>query len=484
MVDEMKIHMNIAWAGLLALMVGCVSVGPDYQPPELALPQSWQGRTGAFNASQAAWWTVFEDPQLDALLQMVRVNNRQLAAAVATMERYAAMVGMARADSFPMIGAEGAAGYDRQTESVRRPPGMPIPDNPTWIYRTGFSMSWEMDLWGRVRRSKEAARGKLEAVEEDVRYTLLMLQAQAAADYVQLRTLQTRLATAQRNIGLQEETLVIVRGRYEAGLTGEIDVFQAEMNLATTKAQIPSLRSELDATLHALCVLAGQWPGALDALRVVAPVPSADRLPNVLPAEMVRRRPDLRAAERELAAQTARIGVARAELYPKLALNGTFALAATDIDVLPRTAAQVFSIGPILSLPVFTGGKLRQAVRAEEAAARAALARYEHTVLAAFGECEGALSRFAQSGERLRALRDASAAAERTVVLVTELYRTGLTDFQRVLDAQRQLAQLEDAMAQALGDRAASLIAIYKAFGGDWQDLDTNEPNNQLECNP
>ncbi len=450
------------------VLSGCATIGPDYAVPELDVPDGWQGVTGESDEVLAEWWTLFDDPALNDLLAEVRTNNRQLAMAVANMERYAAMYGVVRADTFPHVGAQGSAQYDRQTERVRRPPGLPVPDNPTWLYQAGFSMAWELDVWGRVRRSREAARGRWEAAEEDVRHTLVLLQAQAAAEYIQLRALQARLATAQRNIDLQRETLAIVRGRFDAGLTGETDVFQAEMNLASTEAQVPSLKAKRDETLNALCVLAGLWPGALDALREAEPVPSADTLPYLLPAELVRRRPDIRSAERELAAQTARIGVARGELYPKLALDGTFAFAATDAGDLISSAAQVFRVGPVLSLPVFTGGKVRSGIRAEEAAARGALARYEQAVLTAFGECEDALSRFAQSGEQVLALQAAVTAAGRTVDLVTELYRTGLTDFQRVLDAQRQLAQYEDALAEAEGGRAASLVAVYKAFGGGW----------------
>ncbi len=460
---------NFFIAGLAVLIFGCTVAGPDYHPPDMDIPLAWMNEAGASDASLAEWWLVFDDVRLNQLLHDLRANNRNLAAAVANMERYAAQYGMVRAEAYPLVAAQSTATYDRQTEHVRRPAGVPVPDNPTWIYQAGFSMTWEIDLWGRVSRSKEAARGRLDAAAEDVRHTLVLLQAQAAAEYIQLRTLQARLATAHKNIDLQRETLVVVRGRFAAGLTGEADVFQAEMNLAATEAQVPALRAQVEETLNALCVLAGTWPGALDALREPDTVPSAQTLPGVLPAELMRRRPDIRSAERQLAAQTARIGVAQAELYPKLALNGTFAFAATDTDLLISTAAQAFDLGPVISLPIFTGSKLRQSIRAEEAATRAVLAQYEQTILVAFGECEDALSRFMQSGEQLTALQEAATAAERTVAVVNELYRSGLTDFQRVLDAQRQLAQYQDALAQAQGARAASLVAVYKAFGGGWE---------------
>ncbi|HMO51772.1 MAG TPA: efflux transporter outer membrane subunit [Kiritimatiellia bacterium] len=453
---------------MTVLTVGCATVGPDYTPPDQEWPAAWRGAAGEDDAALGSWWTLLNDPALEDVLEKVRANNRQLAAAAANLERYAALYGMTRAEALPQVGGQIGAAYDRQTESVRRPPGVPIPDNPGWIYQAGFSMAWEVDLWGRVRRSMEAARGKVEVAEEDIRNALVLLQAQAAVEYIQVRALQARLAVAEENIALQRETLRVVQGRFDAGLTGEADVFQAEMNLAATEAQVPSLRTKLEEGLNALCVLAGTWPGGFDALRAPAAVPSAQTLPGMVPAELARRRPDIRSAERELAAQTARIGAARAELYPKLALNGAFAFAATDTGDLFNSPARTFTIGPLLSMPLFTGGKIRSAVRAEEAGARMALARYEQAVLVALAECENALAGFAESGTRLRSLREAAVAADRSVGVVNELYRSGLTDFQRVLDAQRQRASLQDAMAQAEGIAAASLVAVYKAFGGGW----------------
>ena len=455
-------------AGVVLLGAGCLSVGPDYQRPETAVPEAWRGAAGESDETMAAWWTVFGDPALEGLVADVRANNRDLAAAVARMEGYAASLGMARADFFPTAAGQGAADYDRQSERVHTPPEYAATDNPDWLYQAGFSMSWELDLWGKVRRSVEAARGQLEASEEDVRNVLVMLQAETAAVYIRLRTLQQQLEYARRNIELQQETLKVVKGRFEAGLTGELDVRQAEMNLAATTAQVPTLKAGIEQALNGLCGLTGRLPGGLDALREPAPVPAADTLPGILPADLLRRRPDIRSAERRLAAQTAKIGVAQADYYPQLALNGTFALAATDAGEFGKKASQDYGIGPSLTWAVFTAGKVRQHVKAEEAAARAALADYEQTVLEAFGECEDALAALANDGERLAALHDAVTAAQQTAALVDELYRTGLTDFQGVLDAQRQLAEYQDALAQSLGQSAADLVAAYKAFGGGW----------------
>ncbi|NCA81802.1 MAG: efflux transporter outer membrane subunit [Opitutae bacterium] len=467
---DLRLARRCACLGLVSLLggAGCLSVGPDYRAPETAAPEAWRTPAGESPETLTEWWKVFNDPALEALVGEVRAQNKDLAAAVARMDAYAAAVGMARADGFPAVGAQGAAGWDRQSERVHVPEAYEATDNPGWLYQAGFSASWELDLWGRVRRSVEAARGQLDASLEDVRHLQVMLQAQVAAEYVALRMNQRRRTYAQENIELQAETLQVVRGRFDAGLTGELDVRQAEMNLAATTAQVPALESQIEKSLNALCVLTGKLPGALDALREPGPVPAATALPGLLPVELLRRRPDIRSAERALAAQTAKIGVAKADYFPALALNGTFALAATDGGELFTSAAQDFTVGPSLTWAIFNAGKIRNHVRAEEASTRAALAAYEQTVLAAYQECETALAAHGNEAKRLAALRDAAAAAAQSVELVNELYRSGLANFQNVLDMQRQLSSYQDAQAQSLGQSAANLVAVYKAFGGGW----------------
>ncbi len=464
----MAVGRAAAGAGVLAALGGCLSVGPDYRAPEMATPEQWQSPAGEVAAIPEDWWRVFGDPALEGLVAEAQGGNRDLAAAAARMEGYAASVGMVRADWFPSVAGQGLAGHDRQSERVHVPETYKATDNPAWLYQAGFTVSWELDVWGRVRRSVEAARGQLEASQEDWRHLQVMIQAQVAAEYIQFRTLQQRLAFAEENIGLQRETLGVVKGRYEAGLTGELDVRQAEMNLAATTAQVPTLKTGIEEALNALCLLTGRLPGALDALREAKPVPAAAQLPGLVPKELLRRRPDIRSAERALAAQTAKIGVAKADFYPALALNGTFALAATDGGELFTTAAQDYMVGPSLTWAIFNAGKIRHRVRAEEAATRAALATYEKTVLAAYRECENALAAYGNEALRLESLRAAVKAADQTVELVSELYRSGLVNFQNVLDAQRQLAQYEDALAQSMGQAAANLVTVYKALGGGW----------------
>lgn len=462
---------GVRWMGrgvLPLVLAGCVSVGPDYETPEVAVPEAWRNAPEAGEAdvadAAAGWWTVFGDSALDAIVERVHADNLSLAASIATMEAYAAQLNMARAGLAPAVSASGQTGQDRQTEVVHAE--TQYPDNPAWLYNAGLSFAWELDLWGRVRRSIEAARGELEASEEDLRGTRLSLEAAAVSEYVTLRTLQRRISYAEHNLDLQEESLKLTRGRFDAGLVSELDVHQAEMNLAYTRSTIPTLKAAVESSLNNLCVLVGALPGELDDLLAPAPVPSAAALPDVVPADLLRRRPDVCAAERRFASKTAAIGVAKGDLYPKFALNGQFALSTTYSDKFFDQAAQSYFIGPAFSWDIFTAGRIRNNVRAKEAAARGALADYRNTVLSAFAECESAFASWRGAVRQLDDLRETVEAAGKSVDLAANLYRNGLTDFQNLLDMQKQLTQYEDAYAQAQGAVASSLVGIHKALGG------------------
>ncbi len=459
----------MAGVALPLALAGCLSVGPDYETPDVPVPDAWRNAPEAAGDEAAAavpaeWWKVFGDPALDAFVARVHADNLDLAASLATMEAYAAALNMERAGLFPAVQATGQTGEDRQSEVVHGE--MQYEENPAWLYNAGLSLSWELDLWGRVRRGIESARGELEASEEDVRDTRLSLEAAAVSEYVTLRTLQRQIAYAERNLALQEESMKIARGRFDAGLVSELDVHQAEMSLASTRARIPSLEAQVVASLNRLCVLAAVLPGELDELAAPAPVPFAADLPEVVPADLLRRRPDVRAAERRLAAKTAAIGVAKGDLYPKFAINGQFQLSTTYSDKFFDTGAQSYFIGPAFTWDIFTAGRVRNAVRAKEAAARAALALYRKTVLSAYSECESAFASWRGAVRTLDALRETVEATSKSVELAENLYRNGLTDFQNLLDMQQQLTGYEDSYAQAQGAVASSLVGIHKALGG------------------
>lgn len=460
----------MAWLAVvgLASVTGCRSVGPNYQVPELEVPVAWQTPVGESDAALDEWWQVFGDAALEALVIDARERNGDLRIAVERLASAAAAFGMTRADLFPAARLEGNTDWARISERVRNPSQTALPDNPYWLYQTGFTLEWELDVWGRVRRRLEAARSELDGSMEDLRNVQVLLQSRVALEYIRLRTAGERMRAAQGNIELQRLTLELVQDRFRAGLGRELDVRQAEMNLAATSASLPVFRTEQAQALNALSYLTGRLPGSQDHLLAASGVPRAETLPGILPAELLRRRPDIRSAERALAAQTAKIGVAQAELYPTFALNGSFAFAASQAGDWFSAPARQHRAGPVITWPVFTAGKLRNRMRAEEAAARAALAEYERVVLNAYRECEDALAAHQNAAERTARLREAVQAARQAVELVADTYQRGLIDFQAVLDAQRQLALHQDMLAQAEGQLAANLVEIYKAFGGGW----------------
>ena len=457
-------------AALLPLIVGCLSVGPDFQAPDWDGPEAWSGANAPVASplpDGAPWWSVFGDPVLDALEAELLEQNPSLAAAVARLDASAAQLGIARAAYAPSVSLSGSATYDRQSGEAHGS-GAKVPDNPDWLFRPGASFAWELDFWGRVRRNVEAASADFAASLQNVRDARRLLSAQLASSYILLRTYQTRLEYARRNATLQGDTLELVKSRCKAGLNGDLDLRQAEMNLAATRASIPPLEANIDSTLNSICALLGGFPGSRDALREVAPVPLPEEaaLPASLPADLLRNRPDVSAAAEKLHAAVARIGAAKAELYPKVSLGGSFAFAATGTDRLFKENAQNYSIGPSIEWPIFTAGRLRNQVLSYESSARAAEADFRAAVLSAAAECETALSSRRHAVAALDDLRDAATAAEQAAELSDSLYRSGLTDFQNVLDMQRQLASNRDALAQGVGAAASALVDVWKAFAG------------------
>ena len=449
-----------AAAALLPLIAGCLSVGPDFRAPEWDGPEAWSA-TNAPVASPlpdgAPWWSVFGDPVLDALEAELLEQNLSLAAAVARLDAAVAQLGATRAGLAPSADLSASAAYDRQSGEVHGS-GAKVPDNPDWLFSPGASFSWELDFWGRVRRSVEAASADLDSAAQDVRDSRRLLAARLASSYLALRTLQTRLDFARGNAALQTDTLELVKARRDAGLSGDLDLRQAEMNLASTRASIPPLEAQIDSALNSICTLLGRYPGSKDELREPAPVPLPDdaALPASLPADLLRNRPDVAAALADFHAAVARIGAAKAELYPRVSLGGSFVFAATGTDNLFKDNAQNYSVGPSIQWPVFSAGRLRNQVRAKEASARAAEAEFREAVLTAVAECETALSARRHAVAALDDLRAATTAAEEAANL----------------DMQRQLASNRDALAQGVGAAASALVDVWKAFAGP----DTQSP--------
>lgn len=473
-------------AVLLALSLGfalsgCLTVGPDYEAPAVPVPDAWNEALLEDFTSETpmleAWWAVFEDPQLEALVLRAGVSNRNVRVAAARIQEARALLGVADSQYWPQVGAFGGVYGTRVSEEIL--PGVTDPENT--LFQVGVDVGWELDLFGRVRRSVESAEAGLEASMEDYRDIMVLLYAEVATAYIDVRSLQARIEYAEANAAAQEGTLRLTRDRNKAGLVPDLDVSQAELNVASTRSQIPSLRSQLKQTVNRLGVLLGVYPQGLYAeLKASVPVPMPpDRVAVGLPAELLRQRPDVRSSERLLASQHARIGVAKAEFYPIFSLPGTFSLDAFDAGNL-NGSALAYSLGPSFRWNLFSAGRVRNNVRAEEARTLQALHQYEQVVLEAVSEVESAMAALAEERVRYASLQQAVAAAERSVELVQTLYRGGLTNFQNVLDMERSLAQQQDALASSEGVMSKALIALYTALGGGWGEPTTDADREPL----
>jgi len=466
----MKLPPLLAAAALL--LGACITVGPDHEPPARELATEWrasaEGTLPSAPAELAAWWQRLEDPLLDALVTRALVGSLDLRVALARVREARALRGLAEGELYPTV--DGQLAWRRSGESDNTPLGGFVPDHD--VTSAGFDAAWELDLWGRVRRSIEAADADLAVTVEDLRGVAVTVAAEVARSYVELRAFQRRLELARRNVELQQETLALVSARQEAGLVGEIDVAQARTNVATTRSRVPALEAGLRAAENRLAVLLGAAPGALAAeLAEPAPIPVPPAAIAVgVPADLLRRRADVRAAERLLAAETARIGVAEAELYPRLSLFGTLGVAAEEASDLFEGESGLFGIGPSLRWTLFDGGRRRAVVAAQEARSQQALLGWETVVLLALEESEGAMTRFLREQTRLADLREAADQARRSVELARSQYTEGLSDFQAVLVSERGLAELEDELATSESGVTTHLVALYKALGGGWEE--------------
>ena len=449
---------------------GCFSVGPDYKAPDIVAPAEWSPNLrGGLSAQEpeaetlAKWWATLGDTDLSALMERAVTGNLDLKKAQARIREVRARRGAAEAGLFPSLNVAGSAAVSRSSEDsgsgLRRE-----------LYRTGFDASWEVDVFGGVRRSIEAAQGDLEASAADYQAVLVSLLAEVALNYVEARTFQTLLQVAEENLKAQAETLQLTEWRFAAGLISSLDVEQAKTNLENTRAQLPRLRSSIEAAKNRLAVLLGVFPGTLEAqLTARKPIPEAPMEVAVgVPAEALRRRPDVRRAERQLAAQTARIGVATADLYPKFSLPGTIGLEALSTNHLFSTANRAWSLVGGFAWTVFKGGAIRQNIEVQNALQEQALKQYEATILTALEEVENALVAYAEEQERRDTLTEATQAAQRAAELARDQYASGLIDFQTVLDAERSVLSFQDQLAQSKGQVTSNVISLYKALGGGW----------------
>lgn len=462
------------FSALLVVVIalsGCMSIGPDYEEPEVVTPDAWSKALmddfqAGTNAGMQNWWTVFNDDTLNQLIFMSSTNNPDLQIAAERIVEAAALRGVTKSLWYPQITGDGS--LTRIQASKKLFPQLPEGQNKATQYSIGGSMSWELDLWGRVRRSVEASDASMQATIEDYRDTMVMLYAEIAYQYMQVRALQTRVAVAKESLELQNDTLKLTTDRNSVGLAPDLDVYQARMNLAQTKAVIPPLRILLARAVHRLGVLSGQAPSALgDMLQLdTVKIPEVpDKIIVGVPADILRQRPDVRAAERRLASQHAMIGAKKAELYPTFALPGVLALQSYDAADLGGDALG-YSFGPAFRWNLFNGRRIRNQVRAEESRTKQANINYERVVLAALEDVENAMVGIKEERNHVKFLKEAVEAASKSTELVKDLYKAGLTDFQNVLITEQAYIQQQDRLADAEGAVAGYAVQLYKALGG------------------
>ncbi len=464
----------------ILMATGCMTVGPDYKKPTPSMPEYWhQSIDPALvpdNALIYHWWKIFEDPMLTQLIEQAADTNLDIKVAVARVNEARARLRAVSGEQGPLIDATGDTRRQRGSEN-----DVSMGGTTYTRHAVGLDASWEVDLFGRVRRSVEAVAADLQSIREDQNDVMVTLYAEVALTYLAIRTYQSRLTAASGNIDSQKQVLALTRSRFKHGLATDLDVAQAERVLGSSEAEVPPLRIELSRAINTIGVLLGRNPGTFyEKLNPVKPIPVPPyKITIGIPADLLRQRPDIRRAERELAAQTARIGIAKADLYPRLSLLGTFGLAAIDSKNLFESGSRAFTFGPSLRWNLFDGNRIRSLVKVEDARTEQILLRYEQTLLNALNETENALTRYKEQRLRLEALERTVVAARRSVKLATGLYKEGLTDFQNVLDAQRALFTFENQYAEARGDSVANLVRLYKALGGGWEPDGARQGGNE-----
>ena len=429
--------------------------------------------TSAEQPPNADWWNSFHDEELTRLIHRAVANNLDLRLAAARVDEARAARGVAKSAFYPSVGLTTSAERVRERVPVFNPGTDTAPFHPVELnnFQVGFDSAWEIDVFGRIRNEVKAASANVRSAEENRRDVLLALLGEVARSYADLRGFQLRLEIAERNIQTQEDTVHLTEARAAAGLATQLDVSRAVAERETTKAVVPSLRSAISALIHRISVLVGQEPGALQSeLEASAPVPVVPpEVPVGLPSDLLKRRPDVRRADDEIAAAAANVKAARADYFPKFTLLGSAGRQATQLHDLSLSLGNFFAVGPAISLPIFTGGRIRSNIAVQNARWKQTQLFYHSTVLTSLEETENALVNYSQEQERRDRLQAAVSQNQTALELSRELYRSGLGDFLAVLDAQRQLYGNEDLLAQSQTAVTTNLIALYKALGGGWE---------------
>ena len=449
-------------------------VGPNYCPPKAAVSDQWgpsrQTNVSEETAVDCAWWANFQDPALDQLIATAKNQNLDLKNAANRIAEARSFLRGSRGNLFPQTQEAfgGAVNTARSINNVTRNNNIQFFD----FFETGVLASWELDFWGRYRRAVASSDAELDAAFFNRQDVMVLLLGDVANNYVRLRTAERRLEVANQNIEVQQLTLETATTRFDAGLVSELDVTQAESNLAKTQSSVPPLLIQRQQASNTLCVLMGMPPQSIEPLLVTSVgIPSIQSAINVgVPAELLMRRPDIRRAERKLAAQSERIGIAAAEFYPHLSLTGSIGYSATQFNNLFSADSLTGFVGPTFRWNIFNYGRIVAAMAVEDARFGQLLATYQQTVLTAANEVENGLVAYVQTQHQTESLRQSVASTKRSVALAREQYTTGKGDFDRVFNLEVFQARIEDELAQSEGAIAASLVQTYTALGGGWQD--------------
>lgn len=455
---------------ILLIMQGC-TVGPKYQKPNVELTSNWESiLTNNFPVDLSHWWSNFNDEILDALINEAAKQNYTLKEAYAKISEARAERGVIASEKYPQLNA--AVDFTFEDWHLKAsPPELQFP-TPKSLFLGALDASWEIDLFGKIRRSVESATASLEATIENYRDVYITLLAEIAANYIELRTLQARINFSEKNLKIQGKTLEIAKERYKYGDVPETTVVRAESNFYNSQAQVPSFYAALAESKHRIAVLLGKQPGTLEIdLDTVQPIPKfSDAISLGIPRDLIRQRPDIREAERNLASRTADIGVATADLYPQFSLKGSFSGASIPLTKNGFFDFTRWNIGPSVLWSLLNGGKIRSNIKVNQAKAIQSFQKYQETVLQAVEEVENSISFIYQEVRRKNSLKEAVTATEKSVELISLAYFEGLIDFQIVLDSERFLFTQQDQYAQSEGQVVQFAVSLYKALGGGWNE--------------
>jgi len=460
------------------LLSGCFAVGPDYQRPKIPIPRQWTETPAVQGFQPEQWWKTFNDPILDKLISEAIASNLDLKLALERVKDARALRSATIAAGLPSLDAKSSASRRfnnssspaSQTGTSSAGGGFGIGNQFINIFQMGFDAQWELDFFGGVRRAVESADATIDVEVENSRDVLVTLLGEVARNYIELRANQRLIAITRENLHAQQETRELTQIRQQTGLAGMLEVTQAQALAATTEAQLPNYETAVKQSIHALSVLLGKEPGAL-VVRLdqqgAIPAIAANAITN-LPSELLQRRPDIRRAERQLAVANASVGVATAELYPKINLAAFIGLQNTTItDFTP--VGKSWSAASSLTLPIFNWGKLNANIDSKKAQFEQTFLTYQSTVLSAFKEVEDALIAYSKEQQRHKALAKAVAANQLAVQLANERYQKGLTAFLDVLTSQTALYQAQSLLVTSESQLSSNLVALYKALGGGWQ---------------